>query len=144
MKVQITQKDIDIGKRGNPYCCPAALAITRVIGRRAAVDAEIVVITGIDKFKTPKRLASFVRRFDNQEVVQPIWFTLRGLANTVDEVVSDRERLRSENARLRAERDDLAAKLEAAQAELDELRIKAGVWHRWEEIRDRLEQGTTP
>jgi hypothetical protein len=82
MAIQVTQQDIDRGKRGDDCWCPVALAINRWSGRNSSVDVDTVVI-GIDtadgkpdEFLTPPKIAEFIRRFDNGEPVEPFEFDL--------------------------------------------------------------------
>lgn len=76
IEVEVTQKDIDIGKHGSQEYCPVALAIRR------AFQSEVVQISGhagwIDDvpIQLSDNVRSFVVAFDAGRYVSPFTFTL--------------------------------------------------------------------
>lgn len=84
--VDVTQEDIDNGKRRQPRFCPVALALNRAL--KGKVDAYVSVVTATLIFRRflipdkktriilPKHVRSFILGFDNREPVSPISFTV--------------------------------------------------------------------
>lgn len=79
MNINVTQEDINQGKRSRCFECPIALAMSRVFGfsvgslghevfRPSNRDATLGLI--------PPEAMRFMRDFDNGSVVQPFMFEL--------------------------------------------------------------------
>lgn len=80
MIINVTQADIDAGLPLQCYLCPLALAITRVLGKAAAVTSSkaYLNITGGESIKCslPEEAIEFRTRFDCGRPVQPFSFKL--------------------------------------------------------------------
>jgi hypothetical protein len=80
--VEVTQEDIDKGKRGDPWCCPAARALERATGKKWSVVGPLC--SRVDDRKQaigkritlPQEVFDFVRAFDGGEPVSPFSFEL--------------------------------------------------------------------
>ena len=85
MKIEVTQKDIDKGVRGECALCPIARAIKsssnfkRVYVNGKTIDVWYRGDQGIKTYKLPKKAQTFVKRFDRQEPVKPFSFKLKSL-----------------------------------------------------------------
>lgn len=81
MKIQVTQDDIDHGKKRSCSGCPIGRAIARATGKDCLVGQSSVKL-GKTWFRTPEErwlvlpdIASmFIRRFDDGEKVEPFEF----------------------------------------------------------------------
>lgn len=85
LKVEVTQKDIDIGLRGDCSQCPVALAVSR-----ALIAAGLEYGVGVDELniklfrhgmlvhtiRTPKEVAEFIEDFDSRYSVEPFLFEI--------------------------------------------------------------------
>jgi hypothetical protein len=79
MRVEVTQDDIDNGKRMDGAYCPIALALRRLTGKRCSVSAYRAGINyafGPDHFHLPKEAQQFVLDFDDDRPVVPLSFEL--------------------------------------------------------------------
>lgn len=84
MKINVTQRDIEAGQRGNCNLCPGARAINRRLKRGLLVDVFPGTVRFYDgKFGgplcsrfLPPEMTIWIRRFDNLLKVQPISFEL--------------------------------------------------------------------
>ena len=75
--IDVTNEDIRFGVPRNRCNCPIALAIERATNAEHAVFVDSQYITiGRDKFFVDSHVASFMRSFDTDYVVNPITFTL--------------------------------------------------------------------
>lgn len=81
VSVEVTSRDIELGKAGNCEHCPVARALERAVGCGVSIDTEIIVFYGTSVMRrftmyTPKEFAVFITRFDDlgAEFVEP--FTL--------------------------------------------------------------------
>lgn len=80
--VEMTQEDLDQGKRSSCSACPAALAIRRA-ARFAEHDGEVTVscariAVGDYQMATPWEVAAFVESFDMGLIPDPISFRFVG------------------------------------------------------------------
>jgi hypothetical protein len=75
--VRITQDDIRSGECGDPVCCPAAVAMCRHFGVPCEADAFGLVV-GNRNFSTPRKLRTWLRRFDDGDLVGEIEFAILG------------------------------------------------------------------
>lgn len=79
--IHVTQKDIDLGQRGDTRCCPIALATRRRVGSessfwygwRGTSDGRVVYVVNGHK----ERVNEWVERFDGGRRVKPIRFPFR-------------------------------------------------------------------
>ena len=84
LTVEVTQRDIDLGKRINSDRCPIALAVNRLVpGYVTVVNRTDITIFGPGPkhrqwrtFKTPAVMALFIAQFDRGAKVYPITFSL--------------------------------------------------------------------
>jgi hypothetical protein len=81
MKVDITQKHIDNGKRFSSFMCPLALALEDACpGRRFSVGPSTATIFELDgeeqTYRLPPKAQEFVATFDRQLPVEPLGFEL--------------------------------------------------------------------
>lgn len=74
MVLEILQQDIDNGVRYSASKCPAALAMTRQIGRRQSCG--ITCIGDHPMYLVPLSLEHFIRAFDAGKTVKPGKFVL--------------------------------------------------------------------
>ena len=79
VKICVTQKDINTGKKESMRACPIAKAV-----RRATKKTGIEVTGGSvwiknDRYNLPTRARRFVSRFDGELPVKPFQFNLCGL-----------------------------------------------------------------
>jgi hypothetical protein len=75
--VEVTQDDIDRGRRGKCLACPIARAMNRRTGIAFSVSGSFVRIVGKQKmFSLPDCCAAFAYHFDNFRPVAPFsfWF----------------------------------------------------------------------
>jgi hypothetical protein len=75
--VQVTQRDIRLGKHGDPWNCPIARAIKRVV-RRGAMEGVIgsYFYLGTETRKLPAKAERFVSDFESKAEVYPFSFVL--------------------------------------------------------------------
>lgn len=62
-KIDVTQDDINTGKRINAYSCPIALAMNRVTGKQCSVSSDEAVVWNDHEQVMTGRLPSDARRF---------------------------------------------------------------------------------
>ncbi len=102
MQVEVTENDINKGKRGDRYCCPVALAVRRAYGIGRPGDALVdvgeistsiwrcgPVPSGVRRrnlFRNPPEVVAFMAAFDNKQPVRPFTFALPGLAADAREI----------------------------------------------------------
>ncbi len=84
-KIEVTQHDIDNGKRKSCTKCPVALAVNRTLRAEASVGKRTInIIYGDATFEegisTPTSAADFIRKYDEGEEVKPFNFELELLA----------------------------------------------------------------
>lgn len=65
MKINVTQKHIDDGKKRISDSCPIALAIKAATGRRAVLVSGNEAQFGGKKYPLPTKARNFIRRFDH-------------------------------------------------------------------------------
>lgn len=75
MKINVTKKDIQNGKRCNGIKCPVALAISRKINKKAEVGSVAIYISG-KPIMMPKKVRDFIGKFDSQNKAKPFSFNL--------------------------------------------------------------------
>ena len=78
MRIDVTQEDIDRGKRSRPCECPLAIAASRATGRPCSVGLDRI---GFDdglalEWPLPDIAFKFRWDFDNGQPVQPFGFDL--------------------------------------------------------------------
>ena len=78
MTIEVTQNDIDNGKRRDCYRCPIAHAINRAMGTHLAADVQetVVELPGREEACLPDQAISFIEDFDAKIAVQPFTFEL--------------------------------------------------------------------
>ena len=80
MEINVTQQDIDLGKRGECSLCPIALSIKREHGKRALVQKLYLGVFKNEKTFTswilPDAAVNFVLAFDSGLYVRPFKFKL--------------------------------------------------------------------
>lgn len=77
--VQVTQKDINDGRRRDCYECPIARALKRVLrpGVYVAVKfSEFCLNTCSNNYKLPREACDFIDKFDDRLEVFPFKFTV--------------------------------------------------------------------
>jgi hypothetical protein len=80
MKIEVTQQDIDNGRRCDPDCCPIGRALSRAGVSHYGVVGAAVMIEDAAHTARPLPLPSEVRNwiveFDGSRPVEPITFNL--------------------------------------------------------------------
>ena len=85
MRINVTQRDIDYGKRGNAYSCPVSRAIKRNSKVRAVTvgitTARIYPLHEVQSkvFFLPRFVTQFITEFDAERDVKPFTFKIRDL-----------------------------------------------------------------
>lgn len=75
MIITVTQSNIDNGKRGEPDCCPVALALRDEYGKGCCIFVGGKTASyPRGEIKLPDSVGKFVRDFDNNIEVQPFSF----------------------------------------------------------------------
>ena len=80
MKITVTKKDIQNGRRENPWFCPIARAIKRqckLTGSRVSIGARSAAVDYVN-LDIPKSAQKFIDNFDNKKSVKPFSFYLVG------------------------------------------------------------------
>lgn len=75
MRIQVTDKHINLGEVSNCEACPVALAVTQAVGEDAIASYDEIAI-GIMRFSTPNRVREFMSAFDDRMNVRPFSFNL--------------------------------------------------------------------
>lgn len=80
-KVQVTQEDIDWGRRNNSFKCVVARAIGRTIEGSCYRDVDLQVVTFSlgdlrYQYRTPWRVVDYIVDFDAGLTITPFEFTL--------------------------------------------------------------------
>lgn len=78
--IDVTQDDIDKGKKGEPTTCAIARAIKRTMGDHPNVEDEIqITIQGQEYYyNIPKKASTFIERFDmDKKRVKPMSFVAK-------------------------------------------------------------------
>lgn len=79
MKVQVTQSDIDRGKKGDSCQCPVALAVARAAGTTSVYAFEnldpCIVVDGVEYYGVGSAF-DFMQDFDSGKRMQPFEFEL--------------------------------------------------------------------
>jgi hypothetical protein len=83
MRIQVTQRDIEVGVQGNCFHCPVARAVRRALGASEVWVREIIIVTksgSRDTYVTPPAVTDFIERYDSAilefESPKPFSFTL--------------------------------------------------------------------
>jgi hypothetical protein len=77
-RIEVTQEDIDKGRRFRAQDCPLARAISRAFnGRYTSVGARGFSIEDSPRYILPPEVYAFRRAFDDGEPVQPITFYVK-------------------------------------------------------------------
>ena len=83
MRIQVTQRDIEVGVQGNCFHCPVARAVRRALRAREVWVREIIIVTKAgakETYVTPSDALDFIERFDSAvlefESPKPFSFTL--------------------------------------------------------------------
>ncbi len=78
LKIKVTAKDIENGKRNDGARCPIARAARRVLKKVASVDGTVIEFKydGNDYTDSilPKAASNFIARFDDKKKVKPFTF----------------------------------------------------------------------
>jgi hypothetical protein len=84
MRIQVSQRDIDHGERGDCFLCPLARAAKRSVRKRCSVGFSFysgdlqLIIDGVGIVAVlPPAAAVFVQRFDAGRPVKPLSFPLK-------------------------------------------------------------------
>lgn len=64
MRIEVTQEDIDRGKRGNSCECPVARAVKRAIGDGGVFVQHEHISTRTHYFRAPREVRNFITAFD--------------------------------------------------------------------------------
>lgn len=79
--IKVTAEDIEKGDLDSPRRCPVARAVKRAFRCRWTKVCMFQIFTSrYETWRQPKRVQSFVDRFDRRRPVKPFSFTLRLLA----------------------------------------------------------------
>jgi hypothetical protein len=85
MKIKVTREDINLGRPNSSYFCPLAYAVGRLFHdcRVIVGSSEInlfILRDGVEfpnkAFKLPLKAKEFIKKFDNEEYVEPFEFEL--------------------------------------------------------------------
>jgi hypothetical protein len=81
MKIEVTQEDIDKAVRGDPFCCPIALAVKRQSGKDVYVRSKWISLDSNDGCSREKiflslKAADFIYKFDHGIKVEPFIFEI--------------------------------------------------------------------
>ena len=79
MKINVTKRNIEKGKRKSCGACPVALALRRTFKVTEVSVASRIVIFGLSPqacFETPDEVLRFMDRFDRRCKVEPFSFEL--------------------------------------------------------------------
>lgn len=72
MKIDVTQEDIDNGKRGHCSRCPVALALSRIPGAEYLTVGPVdfgITLRGVRRdYALPEEAIVFIRTFDDGEI----------------------------------------------------------------------------
>jgi hypothetical protein len=74
MQIEVTQEDIDRGKKRDALCCPIALAMARATGRSWAIGCGVAVDEADTEVHLPEIAFRFESLFDFGKPVQPLSF----------------------------------------------------------------------
>lgn len=74
--VNVTQEDIDKGKKGSCSQCPVALAGIRSVGKSFYVGPTMFAFRFNWIAELPKCVVDFIERFDSGQPVQPFTFDI--------------------------------------------------------------------
>jgi hypothetical protein len=75
MLIRVSNKHIENGIRANGRACPVALALKEATGKTIGVGYDSFFLT--KKFRYPKSVGIFVRKYDRHEEVKPFNFVLK-------------------------------------------------------------------
>lgn len=77
IKIEVTQQDIDNGKRASCFYCPIALVCTRTFKELCLIgESYLGFIRGGKKYPLPQNARQFVTDFDHGRPVKPFTFEL--------------------------------------------------------------------
>jgi hypothetical protein len=82
VRIDVTQEDIEAGKRRKVTTCPIARAANRVFVKAARVNTFEIRVAGMHVFTgqpLPLRASRFVMAFDSGRPVKPFSFTIAGV-----------------------------------------------------------------
>lgn len=83
IKVEVKQKYIDSGVKGNERLCPVARALMEITDRKNIQVCSDAIVIGRKFYNLPKSVKQFIYRFDNyghdSVGVEPFNFILREL-----------------------------------------------------------------
>ena len=74
MRIQVTQKHIDEGKKDHCFLCPVALALRDAGFGRPEVTVNRLYLLGAGCFALPDAAKTWIQDFDYGEPVQPFAF----------------------------------------------------------------------
>lgn len=82
MKIEVTQKHIDYGKRWSTKSCPVALAIAEATGSRVRISPYRNIVHAMRQvLNIPEEATRFMDKFDVGLPVEPMTFELRVYEN---------------------------------------------------------------
>ena len=76
IEVDVTQEDINNGRKFNCIMCPVALAIKRAIRNPKVSVFSILARIDTEDYFFPKKVQNFIQNFDGSILVEPIKFEL--------------------------------------------------------------------
>lgn len=78
MKIEVTQEDIERGKRCDGLICPISQAVKRATGNTVCVSQNYFFLlsraSSMDDFKLPQPAIDFIAAFDAGQPVEPFSF----------------------------------------------------------------------
>jgi hypothetical protein len=84
MRIAVTERDIDVGERGDCLYCPVALAADRATGKCCRVDFKdwakrqlVLVIDGVGCLPLPPEARRWVKDYDAGRRVVPLAFAVK-------------------------------------------------------------------
>lgn len=77
-RLNVSQRDIEMGQRFHPALCPVGRALNRAFGewQAALVCSWSVLVPGFTGIDTPPRIREWIERFDDGETMQPARFRI--------------------------------------------------------------------
>lgn len=79
MRIEVTERDIRLGRPRRAFTCPVARAVKRATGARTVgVDDVVITLDMAREFETPKKVRDFIGKldFDGRRGLKPFSFTL--------------------------------------------------------------------
>lgn len=78
VRIEVKQRHIQDGVKGECFMCPVALAVTEITHCMTRVGTEFIKVYDepFQKFEMPAEVAKFIEEFDDGDSVQPFSFDL--------------------------------------------------------------------